>query len=100
MQMELTVEPRSISTRYRPVPAAMSLDQIFCLQHKRVVLSDHTVSYEAEKYRIVDQRFGSLRGQEVAIHDHGDDGIEIYHGHLRLRVEPVTSPKRVWREGA
>jgi len=93
---KLTVTARSNVTRYRPVPVHLDLDQIFCLKHERQVRSDNTIHFEGQLFRIKDLRFGSLRGKSVKIHCHPERGIEIYNGHIRLRVEPVTTPKRIW----
>jgi transposase len=92
----LTVQARSSTTRYRPVPAHMSLDQIFCLKYERQVASDHTVSYGNRRYRIADLRFGSLRKKTVTIHWHEDGRTEIYYGHLKLKIALAEAPKRSW----
>ena len=97
---ELTVEPRSTTTRYRPLPAHLELDQVLCMKHSRTVASDQTISFENQRYRITDRRFGSLKGQQVDIHVQEDRPLEIYHGHLRLTAEPWLQPRRRWREGA
>jgi transposase len=93
---KLTVEPRSAVTRYRPVPVHMNLDQIFCLKYERHVASDHTISYENQRYRIVDLRFGSLRKKSVCVHWHEGGEVEIFYGHLKLKIELLTPPKRQW----
>ena len=92
----LRVEARSRTTRYRPLPAHLDIAQITCLKYGRQVASDHCVSFEADRYRIVDLRFGSLRGQDVTVHRYPDDRIEIFHGHLRLKVEKLAPLKRQW----
>jgi transposase-like protein len=93
---QLTVEPKNKTTRYRPIPPNMDLKQIFCIKHDRQVLSDNTIHFEGERYRITDLRFGSLRGKSVRIHCHESEGTEIYYGHIKLRAEPIVQPKRRW----
>jgi len=92
----LQVAPRNSETRYKPLPAHLDISQITCLKYTRQVASDHCVHFENERYRIVDLRFGSLRGKEIAVHRYPDERIELFHGHLRLRTERVTEPKRRW----
>lgn len=97
---ELTVVPRSTTTRYRPLPSHMNLDHITCLKYERQVASDHVVNFEGSRYRIADLRFGSLRGQAVQVHVYPDKDPEIFHGHLKLRTERLEPPKRNWLQGA
>jgi transposase-like protein len=92
----LTVQARSETTRYRPVPAHMNLDQIFCLKYERQVASDNTISYENQRYRIADRRFGSLRKKTVVVHWREHSDLEVYYGHLKLRIERIIAPKRRW----
>lgn len=92
----LTVQPRSLTTRYRQIPSHMDLDQIFCLKYERQVGSDNTISYENNRYRIVDSRFWSLRGKAVFIHRHQDGDIDIFYGHIKLKAELIVPPKRRW----
>lgn len=99
-QRELTVEPRSTTTRYRQLPSHMDLDHVLCMKYTRIVASDQTISFETDRYRITDRRFGSLRGQEVAVHVIEGRLLEIFHGHLSLKIERFEPPKRRWREGA
>jgi transposase len=90
------VEARHPTTRYRPLPAHLNLADITCLKYDRQVTSDHCVSFEADRYRIVDLRFGSLRGKDVAVHRYPDGEVRIFHGHLALKIEKLRPPKRQW----
>lgn len=90
------VQARSETTHYRPVPAHMTLDEIICLKHLRVVSSDHCVSFANDRYRIKDLRFGSLRGKQVTVHEYQDGSVAHFYGHLRLKTELVVPPKRDW----
>lgn len=92
----LTVQPRSLTTRYRHVPPHMNLDRVFCLKYERQVASDHTISYDNKRYRIVDPRFKSLRKKSVIIHWHPTGEIEVFYGHLQLKTELIVPPKRRW----
>lgn len=92
----LTVEPRSSTTRYRPVPAHLNLDNIFCLKYERQVASDNTVSYDNRRYRIVDYRFRSLRKKTVSILWHETGEVEVYYGHLKVKIELIEPVKRQW----
>lgn len=94
---QLTVVPRSKVTRYRPVPEHMDLNQILCLKYERHVGNDQTISFENQRYRIVDRRFGSLRKKIVSIHWHERGDLEVFHGHLKLQIERLVPPKRNWR---
>lgn len=93
---KLKVEPRSPTTRYKPVPAGLNLDHIFCLKYERVVASDHSVQFGSDRYKIVDQRFGSLRQQIVTVHLYEDGTVEVFHGHIKLRTQKITLPQRQW----
>lgn len=92
----LTVQARSPTTRYQPVPVHMNLDQIFCLKYERQVASDNTISYDNQRYRIVDDRFRSLRKKAVTVHCREAEDPEFFYGHLKLKTERIVLPKRRW----
>jgi transposase len=83
-------------TRYRPLPSHVSIEEIVCLKYARQVSSDRSISFENDRYRIVDLRFGSLRGTNVMVHRYPNGETSIYHGHLRLKVEKIVPPRRQW----
>lgn len=83
-------------TRYKPLPSHISIADIVCLKYQRQVSSDHSVSFESDRYRIADLRFGSLRGTDVTVHRYESGETAIYHGHLKLKVERIEPPKRHW----
>lgn len=97
---DLCVAPRSETSRYRPPPASLDLTRILCMKYQRVVASDQTLSFENQRYRIVDRRFGSLKGQEVTVHTYEDRPLEISHGHLLLKIERFEPPRRLWKRDA
>ena len=92
------VESRQPSTRWRPLPPHVSLNEVLCMKTQRRVGGDHVVAFEGERYRITTRRLGSLRRKEVTVHSYEDGGVAIFYGHLRLDVERIVQPKRRWSQ--
>lgn len=95
-----TVDSRLTESRYMPKAAHHNLDEILCYKYHRKIGNDNTVNFEGDRYKIPDERFGSLRKKEVNIHRHFDGKISIFYGHIKLRAEKIIPPKRRWVRGA
>lgn len=91
-----TVVPKHSVNRYRPLPAYLDLDQIICIQQKRIVASDHCIAYLGKRWKIKERRFGSLRGKEITVNQNDQGGITMFHGHIELNIEEVKKPKKRW----
>jgi DNA-binding Lrp family transcriptional regulator len=91
-----TVEPREEISRYRPLRASENLREILCMQFDRQVNSDHTISFENERYRILPGDLGSLRRKTVKIHEYEDKRFQIFYGGVPLSHERIEVPKRKW----
>ena len=91
-----TVVARHESRRYRPLPRYINLDDVLCLKYERVVRRDHTVWYDNQVYKIVDQGFGNLSGKTVTVHLYESAPTALFLGHRRLAAELVVLPTRRW----
>jgi hypothetical protein len=61
------------------------LDDILCLQEKRTVGKDNTVSYRGEKWQIPDTKTRySYAKTSVNVHEYADGSLSIFHGPRKL----------------
>jgi len=91
-----TVSAREATTRYRPLPRHVNLDDVLCMKYERVVRRDHTVWYDNRIYKIVDLDYGNLAGKTVSVHVYENGPTRLFWGHMRLASELVTPPTRRW----
>lgn len=87
-----TVAPRSLESRYRPVPPSKDLREIFCLKEYRSVNRDHTLSWGGVTYQLDSPLKYSIRGQKIELRTYQDlSWIAFFAGkpiELRVFVEP------------
>lgn len=91
-----TVEPINSTTRYKLVPDHIDLENIFCQKFDRTVASDGVFSYCGRRYRIMDRKYGSLKGKTITLHKHENKPIEAYWGHIKLNIEKLRRIKSNW----
>jgi hypothetical protein len=99
-QKQNTVEPRGHQTRYRPLPAHMNLENVFCMKYERQVYSDNTITHDGERYRIRDRKYGSLKGKLVAVHRYESGDLKVFYGHIELNIQKILKPTRQWMKSA
>lgn len=93
-----TVVAREATTRYRPLPRHVNLDDVLCMKYERLVRRDHTVWYDNQTYKIVDRDYGRIAGKTVSIHVYENGSVELFLGHRRLASELVIPPARRWEK--
>lgn len=93
---QFSVEPKSITTRYRSVPPDVDLKEIFCLKYKRKVARDHTVSYAGKTYRIDPGEHGNLAKKGITVHQYEDGSLNIFYGREKLDYQRMERPRR-WK---
>lgn len=62
-----TVVAHSLETRYRPLPAHIDLNEVFCIKEYRSVKADHTLSWGGTTYLIASNLKHSIRSQEIEL---------------------------------
>lgn len=93
---KFVVEAKNQTTRYRPIESHIDLNEIFCIQHDRVVNRDHTIFYNGKKHVIWPAEGKSYKGKSVTVHQYEDQTISIFYGTKKLMSEAMIAPKRVW----
>ncbi len=91
-----TVEPLCAATRYRPIPEHIDLEQVFCMHYDRIVTSDSSITYGGDRYKIIDRKYGSLKGKTITLHKHEGKPLEAYWGHIQLSIEKLKPIKHTW----
>ena len=89
------VEPRSPESKYRPVPAHIELNEVFCLKYRRQVNGDHTVQWRAKTYQLDWPRIKPIRGHKVEFRVYPDGSWKCFHADDPLKLDLVMKPVRV-----
>lgn len=93
---KFAVQPMSDVNRYKPFPAHLKLDEIFCMKHSRKAARNQTIHFEGKLYRLLNREWGSLWKREITIHEAEDGALKFYLGTQQLDHENVTRPLRGW----
>jgi transposase len=89
------VEPRSSESKYRPVPAHIDLDEVFCMKYRRTVNGDHTVQWRTKTYQLDWPRNKPIRGHRVEFRVYPNETWKCFHAEDPLELTPVLKPIRV-----
>jgi len=93
--------PRQEGSCYRPLPAGISLDDILCLKHQRKVYKDNTISYNAQKYQILPDRYrANYSRARVEVREHLDGKMSVLYKGRRLRHRKITRATHKQRQEA
>lgn len=86
---------------YRPVPAGLRLDDILCLKHNRRVMPDNTISYKAQKYQILPDRYrANYSRAQVEVREHLNGKMSISCKGRNLRHKKITRTTQKQRQEA
>lgn len=76
---------------YRPVPAGLRLDDALCLKHQRSVYKDNTISYDAQKYQILPDRYRANYSRvKVEVRQHLNGKITVAYRGRKLKHRKIT----------
>jgi transposase len=81
-----TVNPEELGSAFIPwLPGRTELNEILCLQEKRTVNKDNTVSYQNKKLQIPKDsyRYHYVKTQ-VNVHEYNDGRLSLFHGPRHL----------------
>jgi transposase len=74
------VPAADLTLGWQAKPATLVLDECFCLQNKRTVTLDHTVSYQGQRLQLLPTADRpSLVRATVCIHEHFDGSLAVFH---------------------
>jgi hypothetical protein len=94
---QFTVQPTSEVSRYKPLPANLMIEDVFCLKHSRQIGRDQTVHFEAKQYRILNREWGSLWKRDITIHESEDGTLRFFMGSQKLQHEQIRKPIKNWK---
>ena len=95
-----SVEARDPTRAYRPVPAGIDLREIFCLKYERTVNRDHTIAYNAARYRIEPPKGNNLWRHKIVVHEYEDGSFRVFYAGQPVKFEKITEPRRAMRRMA
>lgn len=76
---------------YRPWPAGIHPDTIFCFKYLRTVANDHTVTLGPDLLQIVPNGRSYAKAR-VEIHEHLDGTMAVFHQGHPLSIKRLTTP--------
>jgi hypothetical protein len=86
-----TVPARDLQIKYRPLPAGVDLNEIFCVKEYRTVKSDHTFSWDSDIYSIDSELKYSIYKQKIEIRQYQNMTVEYYFAGKKIKVAPVNA---------
>lgn len=90
-----TVVPHSLESRYKPVPKAKDLREIFCLKDHRSVKRDHTLSWGGVTYQLESPLKHSIRGQAIELRTYQDLSWAAFYAGKPIELRVVVPPERL-----
>jgi len=95
---KFAVPPAQVGSAYRPVPADLVLDEVFCFKYYRTVGADNVVTFGAQRIQIFPcngrQNYHRAR---VEIQERMDGGLAVYYQKKCLAVKPAPAAAPVLR---
>ena len=88
---------------YRPWPAGLAPEQVFCFKYLRVVGADNTVQLGAHRLQVLPSRERTSYARvQVEVHERLDGSVAVYHHGQCLATHPAppTAPQLRARKGA
>jgi transposase len=91
--------PKDPASLFVSAPADVDLEQIFCIEERRVVAKDFTVAYDTKRLQLEPQAARALRpGTEVMVHEHLDGTISLWRGARELGRYSQTGERLMAQE--
>jgi len=92
------VEAAQAGSAYRPLPARVKPEAVFCFKYQRVVGNDNTVNLEGRLIQIPPGPGGrSYAKARVSVHEGMDGSLGVYYQDKRIAFEPAGSEGVVLR---
>ena len=80
---------------YRPLPAQLNAEEVFCFKYERTVAADNTISLGPHRLQLLagKERRSYVRAQ-VIVHEHLDGSLAVFLGHecLASKAAPAEAP--------
>lgn len=90
-----TIAAQSLESRYRPLPASVDLNEIFCIKEYRAVKRDHTLSWNGEIYQLQSPLKYSIRGQKVEFRTYLNLTWKAFFAGQTIELHPIKNPSRL-----
>lgn len=89
------VLPRNLQSLYRPIHPSWDLEEIFCLKEYRTIGSDHTISWQGEKYLITDELKYSIAKQRLEVRLYENGSYRCFFAGKQLRLVQIEKVKKL-----
>ena len=95
---QFAVPPTSPERAYRPVPAELPYEQLFCFKYRRTVAADNTIRLGPHRIQLLADRYRlSYARARVEIHVRMDGALAVYHEDRLVTSEPAPPEAPVLR---
>jgi transposase len=84
-----TVPAKLLETSYRPIPAGLDLEQIFCMTETRQVKGDHTISLNCDIYTVTPPEGVSLKGRQIEIRTYQNHQWKAFFAGREIEINIV-----------
>jgi hypothetical protein len=92
------ITPAATESAYRPLPADLPLEQLFCFKYERMVGADNTVQLGPHRLHLLPNRYRvSYARAKVEIQVRMDGAIAVYHQGQLVSSEPAPLEAPVLR---
>ena len=89
-QNKNTVEARLPEVKYRPLQCDIDLKEVLCLKETRQVKKDHTISWDAETYKVSSVLNISIADRQVEIRTYQNLKIKMFYADQEVLFEKIT----------
>jgi transposase len=100
---QFAVVPAQEGSAYRPLPASLKAEELFCFKYQRVVAADNTISFAKQRLQLLpDAQRRSYAKARVVVHEHLDGHLSVHCAGrcLLTTTAPLEAPKLRARQGA
>lgn len=94
-QNKNTVEARVPEIKYKPLASGMDLKEVLCLKEIRHVKKDHTISWEADIYRVSSSQNVSLANRQIEIRTYQNLTMKMFYAGHEIKFEKIKEKSLV-----
>lgn len=84
---KFSVIPANLEPAWRPLPASVDLQEVFCIKERRLVKPDHTFSWNGLIYKITSDFKYSIKKQKIELRVYLDESWKVYFADKEISVQ-------------
>lgn len=99
---QFAVAPAQEGSAYRPLPAGLKAEELWCFKYQRTVAADNTISFAKQRLQLLpDEQRRSYAKARVQVHEHFDGHLSVHYAGrcLATTAAPLEAPQLRARQG-